>query len=270
MRSSFRLGAAALCGLALLAFGGRQSSAGTTFAASGSNSSPYLAHLIGVPNGPIDDPASDFFSKQNISGAEASVGATATAPFFKSYCIDLYQGVMQKIVDVASVSTTAGTALDSKGNTINLGAAGWIINNFGVNLGVINTSAKWAALEASAGVNPANVTYLEQVAVLQSGVWAKAYSATSVSIVGSEGGSTNADANSLLTQLLALTGSNTSTIGLIGYPPTNPSSGAFNNQNQLFTPPGGANVPEPSSLALLGLGALGVLGGYSWKRRNHP
>jgi len=266
MRSSFRLGAAALCGLALVAFGGRQASAGTTYAATGFNASPYTSVLNGIPgiNGGIDDSAADFFSSMSTTG---TVGATSTGPFFKSYCVDLFQGEMQKVVDLANVSTTAGTSIDSRGFSVNIGAAGWVVNNYGVQLGVIDTSAAWKALEALAGVNPANVTYLEQVAVTQTAVWDKAYGATSASILGSEGGSTNADANSLLTQLLALADSHTAAVGFIGYPPTNPIAGAFNNQDQLFTP--NASIPEPSSVALLGLGVLGVLG-YSWKRRNRP
>ena len=267
MRSTFRLGAAALCGLALLAFGGRQASAGTVFAATGLNASPYTSVLNGIPgvSGSVSSSAADFFSAANTTG---SVGATSTGPFFKTYCVDLFQGVMQKVVGLANVTTTAGTALDSTGLPINLGAGGWIVDNYGVTLGAINTGAGWATLEALAGVNPANVTYLEQVAVLQTAIWDKSYGATSATISGSEGGSTNADANSMLTQLLALADSHTAAVGFIGYPPTNPIAGAFNNQDQV----GSINlssVPEPSSLALLGFGVLGVLG-YCSKRRRRP
>ena len=260
MRSSFRFGAAALCGLALLACGGKQASGGSVLAASGFNASPYTSVLNGIPGagGSIDSAAADFFSALPATGA---VGATSAGPFFKSYCMDLFQGITANVIDLAGVTTTAGTALDSKGFTLNLGAAGWIVDHYGVTLSVKNTGAAWTALEALAGVNPANVTYLEQVAVLQTAIWAKSYGATSSSIAGSPN---NADANSLLTQLLALTGGNTAAVGFIDYPPTNPIVGAFNNQDQVFFLSG---VPEPSSVALLGLGALGVLG-YSWKWRN--
>jgi len=228
-----------------------------------------MSVLNGIPGagGTLQDSPADFFSSVSDTG---TVGATSTGPFFKSYCIDLSQGInLPKIVDLAEVSNTSGTAKDSAGFNLNLGAAGWIVDNYGVKLGVINTDAEWKALEALAGVNPANVTYLEQVAVTQTAVWAKAYGATSSSIVGSEGGTTNADANSLLTQLLALSDSNTAAVGYLDYPPTNPLPGAFNNQDQLFPPLSITGVPEPSSMALLGLGALGALG-YSWKRRNRP
>jgi hypothetical protein len=67
----------------------------------------------------------------------------------------------------------------------------------------------------------------------------------------------------LLTQLLALSGSNTAKVGFIDYPlPAIP--GGFNNQDQIAS-----FVPEPSSWALLGLGVLGVLG-YAWRRRKRP
>jgi hypothetical protein len=85
----------------------------------------------------------------------------------------------------SSVSTTATTSnADGSGLIRNIGAGGWIVDNFGVQLGVVNNSAAWAALEAAAGVNPANVTYLEQVAVLQTAILAKVYGATSASISG--------------------------------------------------------------------------------------
>jgi hypothetical protein len=195
----------------------------------------------------------------------ADIG-TLGAPI-KSYCVDLLQAVDRNVVDLAIVSNTATTSNpDGSGLNRNIGAAGWIVDNYGVKLGVINTSAAWTSLEAGAGVIPANVTYLEQVAVLQTAIWVKAYGPTSASISGSEGGTTNADANALLTFLLALSDSHTATVGFIDYPlPAIP--GGFNNQDQVFFQT--ASIPEPSSLALLDLGALGVLG-YTWKRRKRP
>jgi hypothetical protein len=271
MRNSVRLGAAVLFGFALLALGGRNASAGTMFAGTGFNSSPYTSILNGIPGDPINpeqQPASDYFSAMNSTG---SVGANISTlgAIVKSYAIDLFQAVDRNVVDLANVSATATTNdPDASGFPRNIGAAGWIVDNYGVNLGVINTSAAWTALEAAAGVNPANVTYLEQVAVLQTAIWVKAYGPTSASISGSEGGTTNADANGLLTRLLAVSGSNTATVGFIDYP-LPAIAGGFNNQDQIFLQTQTPSVPEPCSLALLGLGALGVLG-YTWKRRKRP
>jgi hypothetical protein len=230
------------------------------FAGSSFNSSPYTSILNGIPgdpNNPDQQPAVDFFSSKASSG---SVGADmgTLGPEFKSYCVDLFQAVDKNVVNLADVSETAATVPDGAGLPRNIGAAGWIVNNFGVQLGLINMSPAWASLEAAAGVNPANVTYLEQVAVLQTAVWAKSYGAASSSISGSEGGSTNADANALLTQLLALSDNNTAAVGFINYP-LPAITGGFNDQDQLFQFIG-SRIPEPSSWVLLGLGALGVLG----------
>lgn len=268
MRYSFRLGAAALCGFALLASGGRNASANIVFAGTGFNASPYTSVLNGIPGagGTVDQPASDYFSAMSTTG---SVGAdiSTLGATNKSYAIDLFQAVDRNVVDLANVSATATTSYpDASGLNRNIGAAGWIVDNYGVKLGVINTSAAWSALEAAAGVNPANVTYLEQVAVLQTAIWTKGYGATSASISGSEGGTTNPDANSLLTQLLALSGGETLPVGFIDYP-LPAITGGVNNQDQVFFQT--SSVPEPSPLALLGPGALVVLG-YTWKRRKRP
>jgi hypothetical protein len=271
MNILLRLGTVALCGLAFMTFvsspaaAGEILYAGTTF-----NASPYTSVLNGIPGktGAIDSTATDFFSALSSTGTVGKDMSTL-GPIFKTYCVDLFQADVQRTVDLANVSVTAtATNTDASGLNRNLGAGGWVVDNYGVTLATINTSPAWAALEAAAGVNPANVTYLEQVAVTQTAVWERVYGATSSSISGSEGGTTNADANALLTHLLALSSGQTAPIGFIDYPlPAIP--GGFNNQDQLAPPSFIPNVPipEPSSVALLGLGVLGVAG-YCWKRRN--
>jgi hypothetical protein len=273
MRSSSRLGAAALCGLTVLTFGGGQADAGPVFAGTGLNPSPYTSVLNGIPGvtGALDSTAADFYSSANLTGTVGK-DVSILGPTFKSYCVDLFQAAVPRNVDLANVILTSTTSYaDAAGLNRNLAAGGWIVENYGVILGQINTSAAWKALEAAAGVNPANVTYLEQVAVTQTAVWEKVYPVTSASISGSEGGTTNADANALLTHLLAISSGKTAPIGFIDYPlPAIP--GGFKNQDQIA--PVGPNgiplevIPEPSSVALLGLGALGVAG-YCWKRRKH-
>jgi hypothetical protein len=228
------------------------------FAGTGFNTSVYTSVLNGIPGagGTQDRPASDYFSAVSATGSVGADISTLGAPV-KSYPIDLFQADDRNVADLANVSDTATPSnLDASGLNRNIGAGGWIVDNYGVRLGIINTSTAWTALEAASGVNPANVTYLEQVAVLQTSIWVKVYGATSASISGSEGGTTEADANALLTQLLAVSGSNTATAGFIDYP-LPAITGGFNNQDQVFFQ---SSVPEPSSPALLGLGALGLLG----------
>jgi hypothetical protein len=135
MRSSFRLAAAALCGFALLVLGGRNASAGgvpATFAGTGFNNSPYTSILNGIPGVGAQNPASDYFSSMSTRG---SVGAdiSTLGPPIKSYSVDLLQAVARNIVDLANVSNTATTSNpDGSGLNRNIGAAGWIVDNYGV------------------------------------------------------------------------------------------------------------------------------------------
>ncbi len=138
MRNSFRLGAAALCGLALLALGGRNASADVMFAGTGFNNSPYTSVLNGIPGagGTQEQLASDYFSAVSTTGSVGADISTLDATI-KSYAIDLFQAVDKNVIDLANVNTTATTS--------NTDASG-LDRNIGAGVGSLTTTASdWAS-----------------------------------------------------------------------------------------------------------------------------
>jgi hypothetical protein len=87
------------------------------FAGTGVNLSPYTSVLNGIPGagGTQQQPASDYFSAVNTTGAVGS-NISTLGPAFKSYAVDLFQGLDRSVVDLANVSSTATTSYASGGS----------------------------------------------------------------------------------------------------------------------------------------------------------
>jgi hypothetical protein len=173
---------------------------------------------------------------------------------FRTFCCDLTTALNSGGPYYVPVAVTTTDAYkDAQGNTRDIGAAGWVVNNY--------ASASNDALGALIGKGPGVVTSAEANTALQMAVWKAAYNdgnndvtATHASDPTSTIWFTGADsiAFSIANAILHNRNGQTSAVGFIRYEP--------NSQDMLFA------VPEPSALAIAGLGALGFLG-YGWRRR---
>lgn len=175
---------------------------------------------------------------------------------YQSFCVDLSQytgGTVQ-----ADISLFGGSSADQQGNSRNIGAAGWVVNTF-----QLQGAANLASLAGT------TLTNSQFVAAMQVAVWKEAYDAGSTNITTSGGGSnklwfTGLNSHSLtaaqyIVNQYASSGSAQAAY-FLKFPVPNTNHGT--SQDQISAVP----VPEPSALAIAGLGALGFLG-YGLKRR---
>ena len=261
MKFPSRLSAAILFGLALLATNAQQAAADVLYAGTAYTASNYFAKLDGIPGttGEVDSQTASFYSQ--VSSSTFTFG-TSSIPTFQTYCVDLFQPINSATVETANVSIYSGLSTDGSNFSRNIGAAGWVVDNYGTVLNTLNTSAAWSALYTAAGLTSAQIATIgfnEQNAIVQTAVWATAYGATSASIGG--GGTENATLDLVLNALLTAASGKTEGVGFINFPPPNIGNNGSKNQDMLYSV-----TPEPSSMAIAALGALGFLG-YGWKRR---
>jgi PEP-CTERM motif-containing protein len=264
MKHPLRMSAAILCGLALLATNTRQAAADILYSGTAYEGTilytATMNGLEGVSGSNTSSEAASFYSQ--MSPSSFSFG-TSSLPAFQTYCVDLFQTNQYRVVEQAAVSTFGGMSTDGSGYARNIGAAGWVVQNYGETLNTLNTSAAWTALYSAAGLTGAQIAtigYAEQNAIVQAAVWGTAYDANSTTISGN--GSEGAIVNKVLQALLTAASGQSSLVGFINYPPNQGATSGTYNQDMLYV----AAVPEPSTLAIAGLGALGLLG-YGWKRR---
>lgn len=253
---------AALLSVVVLLGGGALASANPMFAASRAAGTGYTANLTGI-NGVVGQNASSsaaaFFTKVGSTGTVGASYGSFAPPEYRSFCIDLAE-FNNSNVDLANVSITAASPVnDSDGRARNLGAAGWIVNTFALYKSTGFNNNAWAGLFVAAGLTAGQIALVDnnmKAAIMQTAVWAKGYSVNGASITG---GANPGIANTLLAKMLALSTGNSSAAEFIDYPPP-AIAGGFDNQDMLRA------VPEPSSLAIAGLGAL-AFAGYGWRRR---
>jgi hypothetical protein len=264
MRNSLRLSAAVLCGLALVASNPRTVAADTYAATEVTSGTGYYSNLFGIQDGNktvnLTEDADAFDSRVGSAGTIGAALSSLPGPSFATYCVDLFTNISSGTVDITNfVGTTTDTAnVDSIGDPRNLAGAGWVVDNYDPN----GTPTAWSALFAAAGISGNDIGTNEKIAIVQTAVWAIAYHATSATITSNGYGTNATDANLVLQALLAASAGQSEAVGFINYPPpANPDDlSAPNDQDMLY-----AAIPEPSSFAIAGLGALALLG-YGWRR----
>jgi len=194
-----------------------------------------------------------FWSKLSDSAANpinSGYGATGAASGeFRTYCIDLYHTITSSAFNQAAVTVESGLVGDSASpveHYRDLGKVGWLLNNYdaGVDSGAGWTDSSLAGLNAG-----------QRAAALQAAVWVAGYGIASFT-------TNNSAVTSATNYLLAQLGDHRDYAGLINYPPPWNGSAGFQSQDMAF-----AATPEPSSLAIAGLGALAFAGRASRRRR---
>ena len=209
-------------------------------------------------------------STSSISTSAESFTSSVNAPFngmaanqnFTSYCVDLGQYTGGSYKADITISGPNGV-VDQRGNSRNIGAAGWVVDNF-ANL----STATLLGYAKSIYSGVTSMSHAEIVAGIQMAVWKAAYNGTNKDLTDNAGG------NKLWFSGAAV--SDLSSLGLAQYIINNLAS---NTQAAMFLDFSLWNsatqdqisavaVPEPSSLAIAGLGLLGFAGyGLRRKRR---
>jgi len=203
-------------------------------------------------------------STSSISTSAGSFTSSVNAPFngmaanqnFTSYCVDLGQFTGSALKADITISGPTGS-IDQSGNSRNIGAAGWVVDQF--------AGQSASALASLIGVG--SMTHAEMVAGIQMAVWKAAYDPTSTDLFNS-----GSNTNRLWFTSAAATDTASSTLAqyiinhLVGHSQAatflNFSMWSSASQDQIAIAP----VPEPSALAIAGLGALGFVG-YGLRRR---
>ncbi|RUL88730.1 Cys-Gln thioester bond-forming surface protein [Tautonia sociabilis] len=234
-------------------------------------------------NNGLPSPNQIAFSVSTQAGSFSSSWTTAN-PFgsanspFLTYCVDISTFLASGQVVTALVSTTNGTAADQRQVTRNIGAAGWVFNNF--------ANQALAALESFSGLSSGSLSQQEAQAAMQLAIWEAAYDTNGASsgALGYLGGGAltfsgtatgNSDVVTLANAILNARNTDSSgisTIGFIDYPP-NSIAATPTNQDQIFGIPEGVQinaVPEPSTLAMAAAGALVGLGAMLRRRSKRP
>ena len=251
MRSFSRRWAVGLGALALFMASARSVSAdnvtgSTTFNNNGLSVTANSNGSFQFANGShssLDTTAGSFTSLTTPGFSSAGLGNNQQ---FTTFCVDLGQYTGSSASAVISLSSASG-AVDQSGNSRNIGAAGWVVDNFA------NLSA--TTLAGYAGVG--SISQAEIVAGLQMAVWKAAYNGTNTDLTNSNGGNklwfTGAAASDtaslgLAQYIINHLGSNTEAAIFLDY-----SIDHSSNQDQIAA----FAAPEPSTLAISGLGCSG-------------
>jgi hypothetical protein len=194
------------------------------------------------------------------SSVNAAFNGMAANQNFSSFCVDLGQYIGSTLKADISISGPSAST-DQSGNSRNIGAAAWVVNNF---VGLSN--ATYLADAKSINSTVTSMSSSEIAAGIQMAVWKAAYNGTNTDLTDSSGGNKlwftgtaagDLGAEGLAQYIINHLGSNTSTAIFLNF-----SVWSSANQDQIAP---GVVTPEPSTLAIAGIGLLG-LAGYGLRR----
>jgi len=172
---------------------------------------------------------------------------------FTTFCVDLGQYTSSNAYSAVISLSSASGQVDQSNNSRNIGAAGWVVDNFA---NQSNATLLGYAHSINSGVT--SLSQNEILAGLQMAIWKAAYNANT-DLTNSSGGNglwftgtaaSDLGALSLAQYIVNNLGSNYEAAIFLDY-----SIKSSSNQDQIAA----FATPEPSTLAISGLGALGFL-----------
>ncbi|MEW4566980.1 thioester domain-containing protein [Tautonia sp. JC769] len=205
----------------------------------------------------------------------SSVAWLPAGTALETYCVDLSINLSSGTVTPAEVSQTNVASLnDANSVARNIGAAGWVLSNYGVYGETVGATASGLLNDlnlTSASLNDGNNwSDARAEAAIQVAIWKAAYdsNSTDVSTGDLEFTSINADVATVANAILVARGVKTAVIGFVNYPPILNGAQTPINQDQIFVLPDGSlqAIPEPSTLAMAAFGGLIGLGMLGRKR----